>query len=293
MVQYDQNHGGMAFVCYNRQHPHPPGYGRWMVDETEKLFADVRTQCRRLNPDFALGVEEPCEYFIPYWEIYMGRPYNFFGTGSDPASDRVAVPLFIYVYHEYLLGYGGSNEIDVAHPYAEAIKVARKFTNGTLLDVDPGKPAFRLDTIPSPTDELRLARSCSRALRTYARTYLISGKMMRDPEIRDRKVETIRMWRDPKDNRRVYDLPVADVPLVLESTWQADGKIGYVFANWQTSAQIVVFAPGSYGSKAASYRIAICNEIGRRSLQEHGTLPSELTVEVAPLSAMLVEQTHE
>src|ERR1700683_4775479 len=74
----------------------------------------------------------------------MAGPYNFFGTGSDPSSDRAAVPLFIYVYHQYLLGYGGSNEIDVAHPYAEAIKVARKFINGTLLDVDTGKPAFRL-----------------------------------------------------------------------------------------------------------------------------------------------------
>jgi Domain of unknown function (DUF6259) len=292
IVQYDQNHGGMAFVCYNRQHPHPPGYGRWMVDETEKLFRDVRAQCQRINPEFALAVEEPCEYFIPYWEIYMGRPYNFFGTGSDPSSDRLAVPLFIYVYHQYLLGYGGSNEIDVAHPYAEAIKVARKFTNGTLLDVDPGKPAFRLDSIPSPTDELRLARSCSRALRTYARPYLISGKMMRDPEIRDRKVESIRMWRDPKDNRRVYDLPAVDVPLVLESTWEADGRIGYVFANWQTSTQTVVFAPRSYGPKAASYGFAVYSDEGRRSMQEHGTLPGEIRIEVPALAAILVEQTQ-
>ena len=202
----------------------------------------------------------------------------------------MAVPLFIYVYHEYLLGYGGSNEMDVAHPYAEAIKVARKFTNGTLLDIDPGKPAFRLDTLPSPTDELRLARSCSRLLRTYARPYLITGKMMRDPEIRDRKIERIRMWRDPKDNRRTYDLPLAEVPLVLESTWEANGKIAYVFANWQTSAQTVVFTPRSYGAKASGYAIAICNEQGRRSIQEHGMLPHELSVEVPALSAILVEQ---
>jgi len=291
IVQYDQNHGGMAFVCYNRQHPHPPGYGRWMVDETEKVFHDVRTECRRINPEFALGVEEPCEYFIPYWEIYMGRPYNFFGTGSDPSSNRVAVPLFIYVYHQYLLGYGGSNEMDIAHPYAEAIKVARKFTNGTLLDIDPGKPAYRLDAIPSPTDELRLARSCSRALRTYCRTYLIAGKMMRDPEIRDRKVESIRMWRDPKDNRRVYDLPSVDVPLVLESTWEANAKIGYVFANWQTSSQTVTFAPRTYGPKSASYGIFVWSDEGRRTIQEHGNLPRELSVQVPALSAILVEQT--
>ena len=291
MVQYDQNHGGMAFVCYNRQHPHPPGYGRWMVDETESLFAEIRAQGKRINPEFALGVEEPCEYFIPSWDIYMGRPYNFFGTGSDSSSDRLAVPLFIYVYHEYLLGYGGSNEIDVAHPYAEAIKIARKFINGTLLEVDPGKPAFRLDTIPSPTDELQLARSCSLALRTYAQSYLISGKMLRDPDVPNRKAERVRMWRDPKDNRHVYSLPVIDVPLVLESTWQAGGKTGYVFANWQTSAQTVVFTPRNYAGNAVNHEIVVYSDKGKRPIQEHGPLPKELRIEVPPLSAMLVEQT--
>jgi hypothetical protein len=82
------------------------------------------------------------------------------------------------------------------------------------------------------------------------------------------------------------------VPLVLESTWEADGRIAYVFANWQTSTQTVVFAPRSYGPKAASYGVAVCSEEGRRSIQEHGTLPSELRIEVPALAAILVEQTH-
>ena len=157
--------------------------------------------------------------------------------------------------------------------------------------MDPGKPAFRLDTIPSPTDELRLARSCSRALRTYARPYLISGRMLRDPDIRDRKAEHVRMWRDPKDNRRVYDLPSVDVPLVLESTWESGGKIAYVFANWQTSRETVVFAPRDYGGNAAGYGLALYSDEGRRSIQDHGELPKELSIEVPPMSAMLVEQT--
>jgi hypothetical protein len=100
------------------------------------------------------------------------------------------------------------------------------------------------------------------------------------------------MWRDPKDNRRTYDLPSVDVPLVLESTWDADGKIGYVFANWQTAAQTVVFAPRSYGPKAANYGVVVYSEEGRRSIQEHGTLPSELRIEVPALAAVLVEQTR-
>ena len=199
LVQHDQNHGGAASVCYRRDHAHPPGYGRWMVEDTERVFSQIRSAGKQINPNFAFAVEEPCEYFIPYWDLYMGRPYALFGTGFDPATHRIAVPLFIYVYHEYLLGYGGSNEIDVSHPYAEAIKIARKFVNGTILEIDPGKPAFRLETIPSPTEELRLARSCSRALQGYAKPFLIAGRMLRDPGMRGMKTVRVRMWRDNTD----------------------------------------------------------------------------------------------
>lgn len=289
LVQYDQNHGGAAFVCYHPKHPHSRGYGPWMVRETEQIFQQIRTESKRLNPDFALAVEEPCEYFIPQWELYMGRPYAFFGTGLDPSSHRVAVPLFIYVYHEYLLGYGGSNESDIAHPYAEAIKIARKFTNGTLLEIDPGKPAFRLDTIPSPTEELQLARSCSRALRTYANPYLIGGRMLRDPVILDRQIQKARMWRDVRDTRPVETLPTVDVPLVLASAWESEGRVAYVFANWQTSKQTVTFIPQPYRQQRASYGVAVYSG-GKGILQRRGALPKQIRIVVPPLSAMMVEQ---
>ena len=290
IVQYDQNHGGMASVCYNRQHGHSPGYGRWMVDETERIFQQIRTQGKRMNPDFAFTVEEPCEYFMPYWDMYMGRPYAFFGTGLDPTSFRSSVPLFIYVYHDYLLGYGGSNEMDIAHPYAEAIKIARKFTNGTLLEIDPGKPAFRLDTVPSPTEEMQLTRSCSLALRTYANHFLTQGRMLRDPQIVSSRFVPARMWRSALDTRRVQELPIAEIPVVLESTWESDEKIGYVFANWQTSAHQVAFIPQEYAVHGRNYRITAEGDGGKVVIQRDGPLPRKIQIEIPPLSAMLVKQ---
>ena len=293
LVQYDQSAGGTAPVCYSHVHPHPPGYGRWMVQGTESLFTEVRAKGKRINPEFALSVEEPCEYFIPYWDLYMGRPYEFFGTGSDPSSWRTSVPLFLYNYHEYLLGYGGSNEIDVTHPYAEAIKVARKFTNGTLLEIDPGKPAFRLDTQPSPTDELRLARSCSLAQRTYANDYLIFGKMLRDPRIPDRKTQTLRAWHDPRDRHPDSELPTVQVPLVLESTWESSNKVAYVFANWQTSAQEVVFEPQRYDQNGAGFKLTVYDDSGTRVLRRDPSLPREIRLRIPALAATMVEQSAE
>lgn len=290
-MQYDQNHGGASPVCYNRQHSHPAGYGRWMVKDTEVLFDAIRSQGKRIDPNFSFSVEEPCEYFLPYWDFYMGRPYEFFGTGLDPSTRRVAVPLFIYVYHEYLMGYGGSNEIDIAHLYAEAIKIARKFVNGTLLNIDIGKPAFRLDTLPSPTEELQLARSCSRALRTYANRYLLLGRMLPDPVMESMKTEEIPIWRDATSRIPLEDLPSATVPLVLQSTWQADSKVAYVFANWQATAQTVTFQPQTYSSASTGYNLTIHDALGKHTIQAGGKLPLKVRLTIRPLAAALVEQS--
>lgn len=290
-VQYDQNHGGMAFPCYNHAHPHPLGYGRWMVERSEELFRSIRAQARELDPEFVLSVEEPCEFFIPYFDLYMGRPYNFFGTGSDPSSHRAAIPLFIYIYHEFQFGYGGSNEIDIAHPYAEAIKIARKFTNGTLLEVDPGKPAFNLDSIPSPTEEMQLARSCVKARKTFANRYLVFGRALRDPETPGRKYQTVRMWRDPHDSRHPLQLPTTEVPLVLESTWSHKGDVAYVFASWQTSEQVVVFRPQSYSTGHSDFKLEVLGGPEEHVLQQDGPLPAEIRITVPPLTAMMVEQS--
>ncbi len=53
IVQYDQNHGGSALVCYSRGHNHPPGYGRWTVDDTERIFREIRDRGKQKNPEFA------------------------------------------------------------------------------------------------------------------------------------------------------------------------------------------------------------------------------------------------
>ncbi len=148
----------------------------------------------------------------------MGTPYALFGTGLDPTSYRTSVPIFIYVYHQLLIGYGGSNEMDIAHPYAEAIKMARKLVNGSLLEIDPRKPASRLDTVPSPTEEMELARSCVRALQTYANLFLTRGRMERDPQMMAVPTLRGRMWRSALDTRPIESLPAAEIPVILRST---------------------------------------------------------------------------
>ena len=51
LVQHDQDHGGAASVCYRRDHAHPPGYGRWMVDDTERVFAQMHSASKQIDPE--------------------------------------------------------------------------------------------------------------------------------------------------------------------------------------------------------------------------------------------------
>lgn len=101
------------------------------------------------------------------------------------------------------------------------------------------------------------------------------------------------MWREPSDQRHPFDLPVVEVPLALESTWEYKGRVGYVLASWQTSEQDVTLRPKPYSQEGKNFRLVSYgdNAPGGHSLQESGPLPAEVRLRVPPLSAFMLEQT--
>ena len=67
---------------------------------------NLRRKARPLNPDSFLGIEEPCECYIPWIDIYHGRAFT---ATRWPANGpgAVSIPLYVYLYHEYQPGYAG------------------------------------------------------------------------------------------------------------------------------------------------------------------------------------------
>jgi len=116
---------------------------------------------------------------------------------------------------------------------------------------------------------------------------------LRDPEAPGVPLESIRMWRSAFDQRYPFDMPVFEVPHVLQSTWEHKGNVVYIFANWQTAEQEVVFRPMLYGRDGKSFRLVAygAGESTASSLQQMGPLPSDLRLRVPALSALMVEQT--
>lgn len=108
VIQVDQVVGGGVPPCFQVAHGHPwtglnkltHGMASILREAHEKTFAKGA----------ALSIEEPGEYFIPYLDIVHTRDYMEGWWPREGKGDE-GIPLFSYLYHDYLLGYGGDAQL--------------------------------------------------------------------------------------------------------------------------------------------------------------------------------------
>ena len=98
--QADQVLDGGTPECYNPAHGHPLGKGKWQSEALNRIYSDTRKDGKMFDPDFVLSQEWPGELFIQNLDLYHGRNY-------DQPRGILGVPLFSYLYHEYIICYGG------------------------------------------------------------------------------------------------------------------------------------------------------------------------------------------
>jgi hypothetical protein len=108
LIQVDQVVGGGVPPCFNEEHGHP-----WTgLNQITRAFAGIlkEAQAKTSAKGAALSLEEPGEYFIPYLDIVHTRDYM---EGSWPREGKgvEGISLFSYLYHDYLLGYGGDAQL--------------------------------------------------------------------------------------------------------------------------------------------------------------------------------------
>ena len=103
MVQVDQVVGGLApgnGECFSAGHGHPPGPGVWDAEAFAAQLRSLAAECRRVQPDAVLAIEEPQELFnhligIQDYRDAQGDRWPAL-PGMAPAS------IFGYLYHEFL-----------------------------------------------------------------------------------------------------------------------------------------------------------------------------------------------
>jgi len=107
-VQVDQMVGGGGPACFSNKHGHPAGGGNWQSAAVYALFARLRAEGKARSKDFAFTIEEPGELYIPVLDSYHARDYAEARWPRDGKGIR-GVPLFTFIYHDYLFGYGGDS----------------------------------------------------------------------------------------------------------------------------------------------------------------------------------------
>ena len=160
------------------------------------------------------GVEEPCERFAQKFDIYHGRAFtDTRWPVSGPGA--VSIPLYLFLYHEYQLGYAGW--IDRGFSPSRNIKygLGRAYIFGMLPGIrSNGKTKLR-DPI---SEELLMLKSYIKLIK-YIPQYALYGKMIGEAYIGNSlpfKHSTTRrkpvpihwssvqgiIWQAPQDNNK-------------------------------------------------------------------------------------------
>ena len=218
----DQNHGGGQYMCYARNHNHPPMPGAWMTSNMQEILKEWQEKA----PNMLFGCESAAaEPFIGGLQMSDNRyELNYpFGT---------PVPAFAYVYHEYVRNFMGNQCGCPFEPSVDTLRyrLAYSFSIGDLMtltlapngDLMTHWGTHDFSCPPDFDKAMTFIRNVMRFYREGAKEYLYAGKMKNAPEIECGEV-IFPLFRGRKE---------ATLPRLLSSSWEArDGKTAYVVVN--------------------------------------------------------------
>ena len=219
----DQNHGGGQYFCYSREHGHPPAPGAWMTERMQALLAGWNDTA----PNMLLGCESAAaEPFIGNLRFSDNRFELNYYIG-------VPVPLYSYIYHEYIRNFMGNQ---VACPLSEyedenlLYRIAYSFSSGdamTLVIDENGQVRTRwgkmkTDHVPDKEKILRLVKNLTAFYGEQAKPYLYNGRMIAPPTV---ACDTVAFSRSNGSSQVV-------LPAILGTAWEAeDGSQVLILVN--------------------------------------------------------------
>lgn len=233
VIHFDQEVSGSASssYCGHRNHGHPPGYGPWIHEALARMYQRLRDTCAPLHPDFTLSMEEPNELYIPWLNICQSRPNGLTNEFPlNPPMTRV-VPLFSYLYHDYLVGW------IAFYPWRSAGRPTYTLANGFCAGMMPGLHRESVNRIKDPEKREQfntMLRNCSKVYAGSAREYLTFGKMHKPLKLK----VPVRQFNMGKR------YGITSVPAVSNSVWELpDGRKAVVLVNPEAEVHTIAL-PG-------------------------------------------------
>ena len=268
---FDQNQGCTSPLCYEEKH----GHGRLPDHRQTRAMQNLLANARESAGKMVLGCENAAAE--PYMDVCMLndlRSHLAWGAAGYP------VPLYPYLYHEYVAGFSGNGVclhawIDFSKtPFFLQWFLAWNFANGNLLSLvlkNDGRIhwhwGLRWEVTEPDQEKLQTMIGNLCALqRGAAKDALSRGRMIKTPEIKCSGRDFI-----DTDNCRTT------LPSLISAAWQVDGREELLLVNYNdTEEKAVVTFPAERSG------------IIRRGDETEEFTAEVLTVAIPPLNAVLI-----
>jgi hypothetical protein len=181
--------------CFNRNHGHPIPYGNWQIDMMKTVYTEIANQAKSRNiTDFYLTREWPCEIFNMILQGNQVRNYKILG---DPTQ----IPLYLYVYHDYITSLYGFGWIPGGTSDDE---LAATLLYGQLPGFGFWQTTIKMPSVALSANALSIMKDYYGAIKTYAKDYLLYGRLLK-PAILSAPTTLIHnTWQDDKGNIGVF-----------------------------------------------------------------------------------------
>jgi hypothetical protein len=283
--QMDQVFNGGSTECYAPAHGHPLGRGKWQVEEMRKIYSDTRSHAKELDPEFVLSQEFQSELFIPFLDIYHGRNY-------DQPRGLVGVPLFSYLYHEYIPCYGGDWSSFLSDNTSGVYYHAANFVYGNLPAGCPQTMWKMTRNVETGEADPRIMKMAVNACTLFQgfQQYLVLGEMLHTAPLPVPEVK-VNFCGLNFSGWKKREMPM---PSILHCVWKSpEGRIAYALANISDEPQTFLLEVPRHEIRGKAtllfYRNALCSSI----IREDVNLPQCATIELLPQDAAILEIIEE
>ena len=217
----DQNHGGGQYLCYAREHNHPPMPGEWMTSNMVKLLSEWNIKAGNMLFGCESGAAEP---FIGNLLMSDNRFELNYPYGTP-------VPVYAFLYHPYVRNFMGNQcgcPFDTKRDTLR-YRLGYSFSIGDIMTLVL-EPSGQLMThwstrdFENPPDmelTLKFIKNLMNFYRNGAKEYLYCGKMSIDPYIECEEIE-IPLTRGKEKSV---------LPRLLCSTWESKDGTAYIVIN--------------------------------------------------------------
>ncbi len=225
----DQNHGGTPYFCYSDKHNHPAVPGKWIVEHNIEFLKVLK---EKVGKDILLGCESAAaEAYIPYLNLSDNR-FNLNYPAGKP------IPLYGYLYHEYLHNFSGNSVCSLffidaeKSPDCHLLRVAHSYLAGDLMTIvinQDGEIMWswgqrEFDYLPEREPILKFIKSATEYRRGAGKDYLVFGRMIKPKKV---TCEEVPMYNIKMKYDTLY-------PAVLTTAWKGtDGSKVQFFASYR------------------------------------------------------------